>query len=86
MKRPNLRTIGIEEGEESQLKDQNQYYKGKIFYYEEEVAYKSSRSMKNTKYIGAEKKVPSVHNNQNTKHMANRKNIESYNAKMSSEI
>jgi hypothetical protein len=59
MKRPNLRIIGIEEGEDSHVKGPENVF-NKIFPNLEKDGYKLTRNLQNTKQIRLEKKIHNI--------------------------
>lgn len=78
MKRPHLRIIGIEEGEEIQIKGPKNVFNKTIEQFSQPKggdANKGRKSIPNIKQIGPEKKVPLPLSNQNTIYTEQRKNI-----------
>ena len=78
MKRPHLRIIGIEEGEEIQIKGPKNVFNKTIEQFSQPKggdANKGRKSIPNIKQIGPEKKVPLPHNNQNTVNIQNKERI-----------
>ena len=88
MKKTNLKTIGIDKGATTQIKDTESIFnkiREKIsLTYRRTCLSKQKKHTENTQYkiqIESEEKVPLAHNNQNAKYTEQRKNIKSFKGK-----
>ena len=90
VKRPNLRIIGIEEGEEIQLKGAenifNKIIEENFPNLKKDMPMKIQEAYRTPNRLNQKKKVTLPHNHQNTKHTQQRENIKSSKGKRSSNL